>query len=84
MKLLISSISVSVKSSAYIFRQEDLYIMICLRLWFRYDSFERKFRRNCPGEGSWHAQISREFPSFEDAISALKNTEQKHILVIFL
>ena len=55
-----------------------------IRLWFRYDSFDRKFNRDCPGEGSWHAQISREFSSIEDAISALKDTEQKHILVFFL
>ena len=53
-------------------------------LWFRYDSFDRMFHCDCLGEGSWHAQISREIPSFEDAISALKDMEQKHILVFFL
>ena len=36
-----------------------------VRLWFRYDSFDRKFLRDCPGEGSWHAYISREFSSME-------------------
>ena len=48
-----------------------------VRLWFRYDSFDGKFHRDCPSEGSWHAQISREFSSVEDAILALKDTEQK-------
>ena len=49
-----------------------------IRLFFRYDSFDRKLHRDCPGEGSWHARVSREFRSEQDAILALKNTSQKH------
>ena len=48
-----------------------------IRLWFRYDSFDRKFHRNCPGEGSWHDQISRDFTPIADVISALIDKEQK-------
>ena len=49
-----------------------------IRLFFKYDTFDRKLHRNCPDEGSWHAQISRKFRSVESAILALKDTAQKH------
>ena len=55
-----------------------------IRLFFRYDSLDRKFHRDCPGEGSWHAQASRKFSSVEEAILALKDTAQKHVLVFLL
>jgi len=55
-----------------------------INLRFRYDSFDHKFHPDYPGEGSWHVQISPDFSSFEEAISALKDTEQKHILIFFL
>ena len=48
-----------------------------IRIWFRYDSFEIKFHRHCPGEGSWHGQISRTFDVISDAILALSDENQK-------
>ena len=50
-----------------------------VRLFFRSSNvcFDRKFHRDCPGEGPWHAQASRKFRTEEDAISALKDTAQK-------
>ena len=51
-----------------------------VRLLFRSSSvcFDRKFHRDSPGEGSWHAQASREFRSEEDAILSLKDIAQKN------
>ena len=43
---------------------------------FRYESFETKFHHDCPGEGSWHGQISRTFEEFSDAYLALAHENQ--------
>jgi len=48
-----------------------------IRLWFRYDNFQHKLHRHCPGKGSWHAQFARDFMFASEAVSALAGEEQK-------
>jgi len=49
-------------------------IQIC----FRYDNFQTKFHRDCPGKGSWHGQISHTFELITEPISALSDKNQKN------
>ena len=51
-----------------------------VRIWFRYKhpDIEHKFHRDCPGAGSWHAELSHAFLSVAVAIHSLASEEETY------
>jgi len=45
---------------------------------FRYNSFNTKLHYNCPGEGSWQGQISRDFDLHVTAMETLADDNQNN------
>ena len=45
---------------------------------FQYNSFDTKIHYNCPGEGSWQGQISRDFDLHVTAMETLADGNQKN------
>jgi len=52
-----------------------------IRVNFKFDNFQNKFHLNCPGEGSWHGQISRTYELLTEPIFALADENPKNVLV---
>jgi hypothetical protein len=52
-----------------------------VRVWCKFDTnmFQYKFHRNCPGQGTWHAELARAYSSPAYAVKDL--TELKETVV---
>jgi hypothetical protein len=42
-----------------------------VRVWCRFDMFQNKFHRDCPGQGTWHGELSKEYLSPDDDVKDL-------------
>jgi hypothetical protein len=42
-----------------------------VRVWCRFHMFSQKFQRDCPGQGTWHAAMSKEYSTPADVIKDL-------------